>query len=489
MNLLPIVDHQEQEYIICDRNLVVVQFSAQAIRYADQAIVVGEDLRTSFPEIVGLESTCQEILSGRQTDFTLTTVSRLQESEPSLYFNLLITAQTGYLVILLSDVTKQTLAQQLSSQRINEAEISLNKLQRFEYCTNKIIASMQDVLMITSPQGKIERVNKSCTELFKQKKSELIDQSIDDVIQDPSFNHHHIYNSLLTSQDAVSKIEVNFIGKQEQIIQIEFDCFIAPTEVKNYFNCVYIGRDITARKQAENDIRQALAREKELRELKSGFISMASHEFRNPLSSILLCVQNLREDSDLDDANRQFYLQSIQDAALTMNSLLEDVLVLSKAESDKQQLKLEPIELQEFCQEIIQSLTSIYENKQVEFDYQVSTKLVNLDRITLRNILNNLLSNALKYSASGDIVNLIIKYLNQPPAIKIEVRDRGIGIPIESKKHLFESFFRASNVNTIPGTGLGLSIVKKSVDLYQGSITVTSEEGQGTEIMVILPIK
>ena len=122
-------------------------------------------------------------------------------------------------------------------------------------------------------------------------------------------------------------------------IQIEFDCFIAPTEVKDFFNCVYIGRDVTARKHAESEIRKSLAREKELRELKSGFISMASHEFRNPLSSILLCVQNLQEDSAVD-TNGKFYLQSIKDAAVTMNSLLEDILVLSKAESDKQTFKL-----------------------------------------------------------------------------------------------------------------------------------------------------
>ena len=159
------------------------------------------------------------------------------------------------------------------------------------------------------------------------------------------YNHHQIYSSLLASQDAVKKIEVKFISKQQQTIQIEFDCFVAPTEIKDFFNCVYIGRDITARKHAETEIRKSLAKEKELRELKSGFISMASHEFRNPLSSILLCVQNLREDFNLSNSNREFYLQSIQDAALTMNSLLEDILVLSKAESDKQKLKLEPIDL------------------------------------------------------------------------------------------------------------------------------------------------
>ncbi|MEL6439061.1 MAG: PAS domain-containing sensor histidine kinase [Cyanobacteria bacterium J06621_8] len=488
MDLPPIIDYQEQEYIICDRTLVVVHFSADAAKYADQELIIGEDLRIGFPEIVGLESTCQAILSGQQQNFGLATVARSVELEQTLYFDLLIKAQDKYLIILLSDVTEQTLTQQLSVQRINEAEINLNKLQRFEYCTNKIIASMQDVLLITSPQGKIERVNKSCIEIFKQEKFKLLNKSIDNLIQDPSFNHQDIYNYLIFSQDKVRKIEVNFINEQKQRIQIEFDCFIAPTEVKNYFNCVYIGRDMTARRQAEDEIRIALAREKELKELKSGFISMASHEFRNPLSSILLCVQNLQNDSHGGDENRDFYLQSIQNAALTMNSLLEDILVLNKAELEQQQLKLESINLPEFCQNIIQSLTAIYKDRQIEFDYQGNSSLFNLDRTTLSNILNNLLSNALKYSALGTTVNLNIIQADEPDSLRIEICDRGIGIPPEAQKHLFESFFRASNVNSTPGTGLGLSIVKKSVDLYQGSITVNSKVNQGTKIIVLLPI-
>ncbi|MEM7590550.1 MAG: PAS domain-containing sensor histidine kinase [Cyanobacteria bacterium P01_A01_bin.83] len=489
MDFIPALEHSEQEYIICDRNFMVVQFSDDVPNYADGDILIGEDIRNSFPEVVGLEETCQEILSGQQENFSLETVSRHQESDQNLYFNLLITGQSEYLIILLTDVTAATLLQQASIQRINEVEIVLNKLQRFEYCTNKIIASMQDVLLITSPQGKIERINKSCTELFKQKKSELINQPINCLIKDPHFNHQNIYNSLLNSDDTVRKVEVNFLGQAEQIIQIEFDCFIAPTEVRNFFNCVYIGRDITARKQAEAEIRKSLAKEKELRELKSGFISMASHEFRNPLSSILLCVQNLRENPDFSESSSEFYLQSIQDAALTMNSLLEDVLVLNKAESDQRQLKLESVNLQEFCFKMIEKITSIYDDKKVEFNYQAEQKIINLDRASLRNILDNLLSNALKYSSSGSTVNLVISQVKQPARVKIEVRDRGIGIPLESQKHLFESFYRASNVNSIPGTGLGLAIVKKSVDLYQGSIVVKSKVNQGTTIEVMLPIK
>jgi PAS domain S-box-containing protein len=478
-----------QAYIVCDRNLTIVQFSADASKYAIQEIITRADIFTCLPEMVGLEATCKEILRGKQASFTLEAIFRQQPDGNQLYFNLAIQEIEGYIVIFLEDVTKTALQQQLSVQRFNEVEITLSKLQRFEYCTNKIIASMQDVLLITSPLGIIERVNKSASELFKQAKSDLINQSINELITDPSYNHQEIYSSMLDVEDTVRKIEVCFTSQQSQVIQIEFDCFIAPTEVKDFFNCVYIGRDITARKQAEAEIRKSLAREKELRELKSGFISMASHEFRNPLSSILLCVQNLRENiAEPNDDDQEFYLQSIQDAALTMNSLLEDVLILSKAESEKQTLKLEPIDLQIFCASIIQKLAAIYDEQTVRFDFQMTNPKANLDQATLRHILNNLLSNALKYSPANATVDLIITEQTEPSAIKIEVCDRGIGIPQESQKHLFESFYRAGNASAFPGTGLGLAIVKKSVDLYQGSITVNSKVGQGTKIIVQLPI-
>lgn len=489
MDLIPIIDNKD--YLITDNNLNIVQFSSNSQKYinCEQNIALGKDIRTILPEIIGLESICEEILLGQQESFVLECITRNQEANSDLYFDLYIKSIENYLVVLFEDVTQLTLLKQTSLQRLNEAEIALNKLQRFEYCTNKIIASMRDVLLITTPQGRIERINKSTADLFGLNKSELINQSIDNLIQDKTFNHQQIYNYLFSSQQTISKIEVNFTTKQEKEIQIEFDCFIAPTEIKDFFNCVYIGRDITARKKAEAEIRNSLIREQELRQLKSGFISMASHEFRNPLSSILLCVQNLSSENNLNDSEREFYLQSIKDAALNMNSLLEDVLILSKAESGKQKLNLIPLDLEDFCHQIIQELESIYADRKVNFDYLVEINPVFLDHKTLRHILSNLLSNALKYSPPKENVELKVLSSQEPAEIIIEVCDRGIGIPEESQKHIFESFYRASNVENTVGTGLGLSIVKKAVELYLGSITIDSKVDQGTSILVKLPVK
>ena len=483
---MPVTNHQE--YVIFKRDFTIVQFSDNIQQYVEQTININDDVRLGFPEIVGLESICEEIFLGQEQSFLLESVSRQRSNNEVLYFNLYIESVSEQLIILLEDVTELMSLRQSSMQRLNEAEITLNRLQRFEYCTNKIIASMKDVLLITSPAGTIERVNKSATDLFGQKKSELLGQSIDTLIRDRTFVHQEIYDYLLSSGDSVKKIEVSFINRQEEEIEIEFDCFIAPTEVKDFFNCVYIGRDITARKKAETEIRKSLAKEKELRQLKSGFISMASHEFRNPLSSILLCVQNL-EENHLSDSERSFYLKSIQGAALNMNSLLEDVLILSMAESGKQKLKLERSNFKEFCGQIVRELTSIYAKNQINFEYLLPNEVIYLDKTALRYILNNLLSNALKYSPTNTTVDLkIYSRNNNPPSTVIEVRDRGIGIPEESQKHLFESFYRADNVGKIPGTGLGLSIVSKAVELYRGSISIESKLHQGTKIIVELPL-
>ena len=481
----------DREYVVFDKDFTVVQFSPDIHKYAEKTISVDDDVRSVIPEIVGLESICREILQGEEENFVLESISRNLTPEEILYFNLYIKSIEDNLILLLEDVTELVSLRQSSMQKLNEAEITLNRLQRFEYCTNKIIASMRDVLLITTPAGIIERVNKSAVNLFGQNKSELLNRPIDKLIQDPTFTHQQTYNYLLSSQDTIKKIEVSFIDKQNEAIKIEFDCFIAPTEVKNFFNCVYIGRDITARKKAEAKIRKSLAKEKELRQLKSGFISMASHEFRNPLSSILLCVQNLESVDKLNDSERNFYLKSIKDAAFNMNSLLEDILVISRAESGKQKLKLVSLDLEDFCLKMIEELSSIYAENHIKFEYLVEFAPVTIDPTTLRYILNNLLSNALKYSPKGGTVDFTISdnNSNNMPEIVIEVCDRGIGIPEDSQKHLFESFYRAGNVGSTPGTGLGLSIVNKAVALYKGSISIESQLNHGTKVIVRLPLK
>ena len=489
MKLIPIIDNRE--YIIIDRELNILQRSPNIDKYTDldEAVKLGQDVRLALPELIGLEETCTAILKGTQELFKLECISRAQDPEKIIYFDLYIKSIDHKLLILIEDVTELMSLRQSLLQRVNEAEVALNKLKKFEYCTNKIVASMGDVLFITTASGIIERVNKSTIKLFCSSKPELLQKSIDSVINDLKFNHQQIYNELLENPDSIKQVEVSFSNDQDNIIELEFNCFIVPTEIDGFLNCVYIGRDITARKQAEAQIRQALKKEQDLRKLKSGFISMASHEFRNPLSSILLCSETIKTTGDqLSSQERNFYLQAITEAALNMQLLLEDILLISKAESGKQKLNPSPINLEEFCRQIIQELQSIYSERIIDLINEVNLGLVCLDGKILRHILTNLLSNALKYSPQDTTVDLKITLSEDKKQIIIKVHDHGMGIPVKSQKHLFESFYRATNVGDIPGTGLGLSIVKQSVELHRGTITIDSEISQGTTVTVMLPI-
>lgn len=243
--------------------------------------------------------------------------------------------------------------------------------------------------------------------------------------------------------------------------------------------------DLTERKQAEWEIRKALKKEKELSELKSRFVSMVSHEFRNPLSTILGGVQILQSYYEhLAREDKQEIFQQIQNGVDKMTTLLEDILELGKADTGLQ-FKPTAIELENFCRILMSDLSlGVGAKHQINFIYR-GEKFPVLDEKLLYPILNNLLSNALKYSPEGSTVNFEVTA--QPLQVEFRIQDSGIGIPEVEQKSLFEPFRRASNVGKIPGTGLGLAIVKQCVDTHQGAIAIDSQVGVGTTITVTIP--
>jgi PAS domain S-box-containing protein len=254
--------------------------------------------------------------------------------------------------------------------------------------------------------------------------------------------------------------------------------------------------DITQRKQAEEEIRNALAKEKELNELKSRFITMASHEFRTPLSTILSSADLLEYYIQEGAMKKQpEHIQRIQTACLNMTQLLNDVLIIGKTEAGKVALQPLPLDLDKFCYDLVQELKLSANSKhniiwervsELDATSPIQNRLPCLDEKLLRHILSNLLSNAIKYSPNGGNVKLKLAYENSYAIFQIE--DEGIGIPLEDWEHLFEPFHRAKNVGTISGTGLGLTIVKRSIELHDGQISLASEIGKGTTFTVMLPL-
>jgi signal transduction histidine kinase len=238
------------------------------------------------------------------------------------------------------------------------------------------------------------------------------------------------------------------------------------------------------------EVRYALTKEQELNRLKSQFISMVFHEFRNPLSAIIMSVQTMQihDNSGLSQAKKNKFLDQIQNSAQQMLRLIEDLLVIGKTDPRIVQANPVPINLAYFCQQLLEELqfsddighafSFNYQGKEDSFFY--------FDEQWLRYILANLLLNALKYSPQGSVINLILS-INTEQAI-FQVIDRGIGILPEDQLNLFEPFYRGQNVHSIAGSGLGLAIVKNYVELLKGQITFTSEVGVGTTFTVTLPL-
>jgi signal transduction histidine kinase len=246
--------------------------------------------------------------------------------------------------------------------------------------------------------------------------------------------------------------------------------------------------DIDDRKRAEAELLAAVQRAKELSEMKSKFVSTASHEFRTPLATMLSSAELLEHYSDnLDSTEKRNLLQTIQSGAKRMSEMIDGVLALGRAESGVLKLNLTRMNLRELCSKVVSEFR-IAQGKQhvINLVDRFDRADVDMDEQLLRHILNNLLSNAVKYSPPGSEV--IFSLARRDEQAVIEIEDRGIGIPAQDQPRLFESFHRASNVENRPGTGLGLAIVKKSVELHGGEISVESAVGSGTRFTVTLPL-
>jgi signal transduction histidine kinase len=234
-------------------------------------------------------------------------------------------------------------------------------------------------------------------------------------------------------------------------------------------------------------MRKALATQKELAELRAGFVTMASHEFRTPLTTILAAAESIEHYRyKWAEEKKIAYLQRIQNSVKHMIAMLNDVLILGKVEARKIEVNPEPLDLENFSRELVDEVQLSNVEYRIDFAIQGECGTACVDEKLLRHILSNLLSNAIKYSPKGSKVYFAVACQNGVGEFKI--RDEGIGIPLEDQKRLFEPFHRCKNVGKIPGNGLGLAIVKKSVELHGGKLAFASEVGKGTTFTVTMPL-
>lgn len=249
-----------------------------------------------------------------------------------------------------------------------------------------------------------------------------------------------------------------------------------------------LGLDITQRKLAEEEMLKALAREKELSQLKSNFVSMVSHQFRTPLAIIQSSAELLREFmSKMNPAERDEQLESIAGNTRRMAGMMEEILVLSRLDAGRLDFRPAALDLNTFCRRVVDEVLSAT-NRQCSIELSMARTLpeARADERLLEHIFTNVLSNAVKYSEAGTSVHFEVK--RESADAICAIRDKGVGIPEDDQKMLFTAFHRGANVENRPGTGLGLLLVKRCVELHHGKVQIESKIGDGTTVTVRLPV-
>jgi PAS domain S-box-containing protein len=297
-------------------------------------------------------------------------------------------------------------------------------------------------------------------------------------------NYLQFINQKQPPPTAYFSIEKTF---SEAAIDVQIDWNYLRNEQGKLTGYISILSNVTERRRAEQEIQKSLLKEQELNQLKTDFINIYSHEFRTPLTVIIGSAQLFHKRyHQLSDEKRFEYCHRILEAGNQMKELLEDLLIISHADSGQIHLDLQPLNLEQFCQELTAEIQASSDQ-----EYHFNLKIGNLpnslvlDKKILHYILINLLLNAIKYSPTYSWIDLAIDC--QYNQLIFTIADPGIGIPSEDQLRIFDSFYRGSNVGEIPGTGLGLNIVKKYVELLRGTISFHSQVGVGTTFVVTFP--
>jgi PAS domain S-box-containing protein len=284
------------------------------------------------------------------------------------------------------------------------------------------------------------------------------------------------------------KIQNNMIRQQTELEKMTSDMRRLNTqlEAKVEERTLILKEALQKLEESQQELSEALDKEKQLNEIKSRFVSMASHEFRTPLSTILSSATLISKyPTTEENEKRQKHIRRIKDSVGHLNGLLEDFLSLGKLEEGKVTVHITPFAVKDFVDDTIEEMKTIQkEGQRIHFNYEGEESFVT-DKRLLKNILINLLSNAIKFS--GENSNVWFDVKNKTGRLEMEIRDEGVGIPKEDQDHLFTTFFRGKNVTNIEGTGLGLPIVKRYLDLLKGDVSVSSKLNVGTTVTAVLP--
>jgi two-component system sensor histidine kinase VicK len=384
--------------------------------------------------------------------------------------------------------------QQQNKELHNVQQALIVEHQRYQ----ELFEELPDAYLVTDIQGIIQEANSAASTLLNVSKSLLVGKFLENFALEKELIAFHLKLTHLRDRQIpewkTQEWEVNLRPHEKTPIIVALKVAAVRNQQGELVGLRWLLRDVSESKRteaklqwAEEAMRQALAKERQLSELKSRLLTTTSHEFRTPLAAIHSSAELLEYYRHRWSEERQnTHLRRIQKSVMHMTQLLDDVLMLSQDEMSKLGFNPRPLNLAEFCQHLLKQLKQCDGSQHaIAFSYESQNTQANFDAQLLRQILNNLFSNSLKYSPIGSTINFSVSTTSDRAIF--EIQDFGIGIPAADIEHIFEPFHRASNTDNIPGLGLGLSIVKKAVDLHGGEITVKSAIDVGSTFKVIVP--
>lgn len=385
-----------------------------------------------------------------------------------------------------------------------------------------IIQNAIDGIITISDRGIVESINPSACNLFGYLPEEVIGKNISILMPPPD---RELHDSYLNRYQQTGVPHIIGIGREVTGLRkdgVKFPFRLGVSEVQYLGRKIYAGfiHDLSRQKEAEEQLKEyaahleelvdertlslketvrelheakeevslSLEKEKELGQLKSRFVSMASHEFRTPLSAVQLSASLIEKYAEpFENANIRKHVVKIKNAVSNLTTILNDFLSLEKLEAGKVEPAFCDFDLVKLAEDVTEEMQMVAkQNQSIIYQHTGVTSMVCLDQNLLKNCIFNLISNAIKYSGE----NTFIEFNTEVDAqnCTITIKDNGIGIPENDQKHLFEAFFRAHNIGNIPGTGLGLNIVARYTRLMNGKINFKSNVNQGTLFTLLFPI-
>ncbi len=385
-----------------------------------------------------------------------------------------------------------------------------------------IIENAIDGIITIDDRGSIESINPAACTLFQYTPGEVIGKNVSVLMPSPDRESHDGY---IARYQRTHEAHIIGIGREVNGRKKDGSIFpfrLAVSEVQFSGRKIYTGfiHDMSREKDAEEKLRGyatqleelveertrslkdtvlaleaakeevsiSLEKEKELGQLKSRFVSMASHEFRTPLSTIQLSAVLIEKyAAPHENANIIKHIAKVKNAVTNLTSILNDFLSLEKLEAGKVEPQYVAFDIVKFAEEIIEEMQMVAKQNQViVYQHTGTGSMVKLDATLLKNCIINLIGNAIKYSGENTFIEFNSEI--EGKQLIVTIKDNGIGIPESDQKHLFEAFFRAHNTGSIPGTGLGLNIVTRYAKLMNGTVKFQSKVNKGTSFTISFPL-